>query len=358
MYRKPFVPLAVALTAAALTATAPPATARAEIVVSPGHSIQSALNRARPGATVVVRAGHYRESLTITKSVTLRAHRGVVLTPPAQAPQNACTLDPDAGGAMPGICIVGRLVDPHQEDSPLAATVRNVHVSGTDIHGFENAAVEVYGARHVTIDGLRAHDNRGGGIFVSHSRDVTIDRLRARHNGARGVDMQEKVSGFAVRHSTISGNHGDGIFVGDSNHGVITRNHVTRNCTGILLVDLAIPGEQGVGRIRVTHNTVDANNRFCAGDDEGAPSESGNGIVLVGAQHSTVRHNRVRHNVATRAQVGFGGIALLDAGRLTGGAAPVGNRIDHNVIRDNAPRNLTYDGSGHGNTFGHNRVSG
>ncbi|MGH3445230.1 MAG: right-handed parallel beta-helix repeat-containing protein [Nocardioidaceae bacterium] len=356
MYRKQCVPLALALTATAVALTGTPASARPTITVASGGSIQQALNRAPAGATVVVRAGHYRESLTITKSVSLTARRGVVLTPPATAPENACTQDPDAHGAMPGLCVVGTPADPTQEGSGIAKVVHNVHLSGFNVSGFPAGAVEVYGARHVTIAGLNAHGNHADAIFLSHSRYIHVSHLTARHNQGRGVAVQEQVSGFSITKSNIAANRGEGIFVGDSTHGTITDNHLTHNCVGILLVDLGVPGQQGASRIRVAHNTVDANNRLCPGGD--APSESGNGIILVGARHASVSHNKVRRNHGAHSvQVGFGGIAVLDAGHFTGGSAPIGNRIDHNVIRHNTP-NLTYDHSGHGNTFAHNRVGG
>ena len=109
--------------------------------------------------------------------------------------------------------------------------------------------------------------------------------------------------------------------------------------------------DTGVSGIRVSHNDVTANNARCDADDEGQPAESGSGIVMVGVRTSAVTHNLVRGNSAPEpVYVSFGGVALLDAGALTGGSAPSGNLIAHNVITGNAPFDLLYYGSGADNT--------
>jgi hypothetical protein len=320
-------------------------------VVHPGDSIQAAIDAAAVGATVTVTSGSYAESLTVTKPITLVGRGRVVISPSAAAPVNACTLDPDSDGRFPGVCVVGRLFAPTEESSPVAATVTDVHLAGIELRGFTAAAVEVYGAEHVTLDRITATGNPGGGVFAAQSTDVRISRLAAADNGARAVDIHKNVAGFAITHSLLTDNHGDGVFVGDSSDGLVAHKEISGNCAGILLVDLALPGDTGISGIRVSHNDVTANNALCDPDDEGQPAESGNGIVLVGAQTTSVTNNRVRGNNAPHpVDLSLGGVALLDAGRFTGGSAPSGNVIRHNVITGNAPLDLLYDGSGADNT--------
>jgi len=75
------------------------------IIVRPGHSIQAAINAARPGTTIVVKPGTYAENLTITTDgITLLGH-GATLVPPATSQPNFCS-DPDP--ATDGICAVGQ----------------------------------------------------------------------------------------------------------------------------------------------------------------------------------------------------------------------------------------------------------
>jgi hypothetical protein len=328
----------------------------ARVVVHPGQSIQRALERTRTGGTVVVRPGTYRESLTISRSVHLRG-RGALLRPPAAPPVNVCTLDPDAAAerVMPGMCVAGRLADPTQEESPVVQPLSGVSITGFRVRGFTGAGVEAYGVRHLTLSHLRAEQNPGGGVFVARADHVLIRGVQAVRNGAQGLNLHSRVRHFSLAHNVVTGNHGEGIFVGDSRAGVVERNSVRANCVGILVLDLGLH-DGGVTGLRVVRNHVVANNRFCAGDDEGQPSESGTGVALVGARHTVVAHNTVRGNVPSRAAfASFGGVALLDAGPLAGGAAPSHDRVVDNVVLGNQPRDVVYDRSGGHNRLAHNR---
>lgn len=355
--------LAATVVLAAVGTTGPPAAAQSSTtVVGPGESIQAALDAASPGAKVQVQPGRYRESLTVTKPVTLRGEGRVVLTPPPGAPTNLCTLDPDApDGAMPGICVVGEVTDPSIMLPPVVRPVADVRLSGLTIKGFSLAGVEAYGADRLTVRRTNTSDNPGGGVFADKTNGMVIRQLRTGDNGGRGIDLQDQNTRFAISDSTITDNQGEGIFVGGSSHGVVARNRISGNCAGLLVLDTAQPGSDGVSAITVRHNRVNTNRRFCAGDDGGRPSLSGIGVALVGARNSTVSHNRIRGNVGsadpetgTPAQVSLGGLALLDASGFTGGAAPSDNTITHNVLTGNAPFDVLYDASGSANRFEHN----
>ena len=83
------------------------------IVVSPGQSIQAAVNRARPGDTVLVRAGVYQQSVQIrTDGITLRGSgnslHGTVLMPPRHKAAQRCATS--AFGPT-GVCILAKKVD-------------------------------------------------------------------------------------------------------------------------------------------------------------------------------------------------------------------------------------------------------
>jgi hypothetical protein len=308
---------------------------------------------------VTVLPGRYRESLTITRPVHLVAPRGAVLVPPTAPPDNLCTRDPDTtDGVIPGVCIAGRVTDPDAPSPDVTVPLDGVRVSGLTIRGFNFAAVEAYGTRGLLLDRLVATDDAGGGVFVAKSSDARLTRLWIHDTRGRGVDLHQGNVDDAVRGSSITGNTGEGVFVGDGAHTSLVGNRIADNCVGISAVDLALPGQNGISGLVVRGNTVWHNNRFYASNAEGAPSQSGTGIALVGVVDSVVRDNRVTGHSGAEdprsgqpAQFALGGLALLDAGPLTGGAAPHGNRLVDNVAVGNQPFDVLYDGSGSDNAF-------
>ena len=352
-----------AATIAAATATAIASGAAAAQpgppVVRPGESIQHALDIAPEGATVVVRPGVYAESLTITRSVHLIGLPGTLLKPPAAPPDNLCTRDSDApDGATPGMCITGAVDDPDAEGPTVIAPVDDVTVSGFTIRGFNFAAIEAYGARQLTLDHVTATHDAGGGVFVAKSSQVRIIALAIHDTGGRGLDLHDGYRDVIVRNSSFTGNLGEGVFIGDGTRAELSENTITGNCVGIAAVDLGLPGHGGTSHLILRGNRVRHNDRFCAGNDEGAPSQSGTGIALVGVVDSLVADNVVTDNAGSPdptpgapGALSLGGIALLDAGPFTGGATPHDNLFVDNVATSNTPFDVLSDGSGTNNRF-------
>lgn len=344
---------AAAPSAAAATRASDPAT------VVPGESIQQALDHAADGATVVVRPGRYAESLTITRPVHLVALPGAVLVQPATPPDNLCTRDPDAPrGVTPGLCIAGAVDDPDAQGPTVTDPVDDVTVSGLTIRGFDFAALEAYGARHLVLDRLTATDDAGGGVFVAKSSDVRISGLDVHGTAGRGLDLHDGYADVVVRNSSFTDNLGEGVFVGDGTGAQLIGNRMSGNCVGISAVDLGLPGGAGISHLHVRDNEVRRNNRFCLANAEGAPSQSGTGIALVGVVDSVIADNEVTDNVGSPdpetggpAMFSLGGIALLDAATITGGATPHDNLFVGNVAVRNAPFDVLADGSGTGNRF-------
>jgi nitrous oxidase accessory protein NosD len=351
---------AAAAMATATTAATVPTAAQAAgpTVVRPGESIQRAVDAVPDGATIVVGPGVYAESLTITRPVRLVGLPGTVLIPPTTPPDNLCTRDPEAtDGVIPGICIAGTVDRPDAEEPAVTDPVDDVTVTGLSVQGFDLAAIEAYGARRLTLDGIEATDDDGGGVFVAKSSEVRLIRLAIHNTGGRGLDLHDDYRDVVVRDSTFVDNLGEGVFLGSGTQAVIAGNTVIGNCVGIAAVDLGLPGHGGVSHLTVRENQVRHNNRFCAADDEGAPSQSGTGIALVGVVDSLVANNVVTGNAGSAdplrgpATFSLGGIALLDATHVTGGAPPHDDLFRNNVATDNAPFDVLADGSGTDNRF-------
>ncbi|MEU5716425.1 right-handed parallel beta-helix repeat-containing protein [Streptomyces sp. NPDC020403] len=328
--------------ATALGGTAVPSTAAGTggLVVRPGDSIQSAVDAARPGDTVVVLPGTYRESVRITKpGLTLLGTGGRTVIVPAATGTKAAGTCAAAGN---GICVVG--TKGHTVDG---VTVRSLTVSG-----FAKS-----------------------GIWASWTDGLSVHRVNARTNGVWGI-AQERSTRGDFRHNTATGNGDAGIFVANSvteeggatdtqgtkirdnelsgnRIGVTARrvrnllidgNHMTGNCSGVFVVgDESRPA---AGAMTVSNNRIVENNRFCAATPR-LSAIQGSGIVLTGSERTVVRSNVIRGNVGSTPL--SGGILLF---KSFVGALNTDNTISRNLVRDNQPADLANrDTSGTGNTF-------
>jgi hypothetical protein len=145
--------LSVAAASASVTAraaTGQAGSARSIIVVGPNQSIQRAVNRARPGTTIVLKKGVYHQAVMIRKDrITLRgagnSRHGTVLRPPRHRPRTLCT----SGFGLTGVCVLARKLDP--ETGKVFQRVRGVTVTGIYVAGFPGNGVFGYGTNGLTV---------------------------------------------------------------------------------------------------------------------------------------------------------------------------------------------------------------
>ncbi|MGG2464807.1 right-handed parallel beta-helix repeat-containing protein [Streptomyces sp. RGM 3693] len=323
--------------------TAPPSRATADrddrvLVVRPGESVQRAVDAARPGDTVVLLPGVYRESVLINKShLMLRGTDGeAVLAPPATQAENAC------GQTGDGICVTGG------PGGPL-----------TDVH-----------LRSLTVEGFRRN-----GVWASGTEGLTLHHVTARHNGQWGIGLEKSV--HSLLHDNIASENGDaGIFLanvvaeeggaldtrgtvlvenrlGGNRIGITARrlrnlliahNTVVGNCAGVFVV-----GDEGhpkAGALTVRDNEVSRNNKFCPATKRLAFLQ-GSGVVLTGTEDSLVQHNLIRDNVGNSPL--SGGVVLFPSFVK---ATNDRNLISDNVVLRNAPADLiNADPTGQRNVF-------
>jgi parallel beta-helix repeat protein len=331
------------IVAAAVVVDAPAASAA--VVVHPGGSIQAAVDAARPGATVTVLPGTYHEAVCLTTDGIKLRGAGAVIMPPAQPPQTPCAFDP--GGQTIGIAVIGHL-DPGTGE--VLEPVRDVTVSGFRVEGFAAFGIGMLGGSNVDIVGNTAVGNGEYGIARFVSTGGSLRGNRATGSQEAGLYLGDSPEA----HATIVGNTAwdngfFGIFVRDSAHGTVVGNESFGNCIGIIM--LATQAQVPVQDWTVKGNRVHDNTRACPASEDGPPA-SGIGIALAGASHSTVSGNVVTGNRPTGPTLAAGGIAVFSTAGL-GGADPVADVVKGNELRSNDP-DLSYDGSGTGNTFLHN----
>src|SRR3984957_19554250 len=286
------ISLSAAYVAQASAAARTPGSGATTIVVSPGQSIQAAVNQARPGDTVLVRAGVYRQSVQIrTDNITLRGSgnsvHGTVLIPPAHKVRSVC----NAAFGPTGVCVLARQVG---KNGAVIQPVRGDTIQRLYVAGFGENGVFGYGTDRMTVTHVTAVRDGGYGI----SRFVSTRTLFA-HDVAIGNDEAGFYVGDSpdadtvVRDDQAYGNQ-FGIFVRHAREVLVTDNFVSGNCQGIMILDDGQPG--GVGQVTVVDNRVVRNNKFCAKHGESPVDFQGGGILLLGGTHSLVADHSVSGN--------------------------------------------------------------
>jgi len=325
--------------------------------VEPGESIQAAVDAARPGDTIRIDNGVYRQNVTITKGrLTLvgagGGRHGTVLKPAATPTPSPCT-SPGEGGAPPivnGICVLGE-VD-FQTGEP-GVPVRDVEIRGIVTNGFSGFGIIAFNADEFEVTRSVARNNEGYGISGFILSNVEFKWNRAVGNGEPGFYIGDSPNANAeVIGNRAWNNANDGFLFRDASKGVVRNNVARGNCAGMFFVDTGSPDP--VTNWRVSRNLVTNNSKACPGEADGAPPRSGIGIALVGTQNTTVSGNRVTRNAPTGPSFVSGGI-ILASGADIGGAVERNNVIRNNVAVNNSPFDILWDEAGTGNRFPGNR---
>lgn len=330
-----------AVSAAGLGAAVPSASAATtgSHVVRPGQSIQAAVDAAKPGDTVVVRPGTYRESVLISKpGLTLRGSGDrTVIVPGASGaqPDNACAT---AGN---GVCVLGTA----------GRTVDNVSVRSLTVAGFAKNGVWASWTDRLEVRAVTAESNGTWGIAQQRSTRSDIRDNTARANGDAGVFIANSVDeeggatdtlGTRVRGNTLTDNR-IGLTARRVRNMTVSDNTFTANCSGVNVV-----GDEGTpkaGAMTIRSNRITGNNKFCAATER-LPAMQGSGIVLTGAETTQVRSNVIRDNVG--ATPFSGGVVLF---KSFVGAKNTDNTISGNVVTGNQPADLANADTGTGNRF-------
>ncbi|MGP3979709.1 right-handed parallel beta-helix repeat-containing protein [Streptomyces sp. KR80] len=317
--------------------------------VSPGRGtpIQDAVDRARPGDTVFVHPGHYRESVSIDKPLTVlgsgMTEGGSLLTPPREPQDSACQ-------DVSGFCVGGRI--PYTRPKVSTRIVGHVTIKGFRVRGFRGSGVIGLGTDRLLVENVHAEGNREYGIASFASTRTVLTGNTATGSGDAGVYLGDSPDAAArIGDNRASGN-AVGIMIRDATGMTAARNTATGNCIGIVALNTgrgAVPG----GRLNIRDNAVHRNTRACPARGD-TPATSGVGIALAGVHDVHVHRNDVRHNAPTGPSIATGGIAVFST-EPRGGATPRDNRVVQNVALDNRPVGLFWDRTGHGNVFSDNQ---
>ncbi len=259
--------------------------------------ISDALSRAREGAIIMVRAGTYRESLTITRSVQL-------------------TGDPDA--AEPAM--ITPIVGPCLVVSSPQGTVTGLHFRTEETFGSFSSPCLVISGGQARISENVIHHARGGGIVVAAGASAEIIDNRIEASGGAGLTIRGGAAPRVVG-NTIAASKGSGVVIAEGARGMIENNAISDSVrSGIEVASGADPriigneisgsGEVGLYLYGAASGVIE-DNRFVDNALGGIIIENGAGTAL-------------RGNLLEKS--GDHGVVVLSGGAL----------LEGNTVRDSA----------------------
>jgi Right handed beta helix region len=312
------------------------------VTVKVGQSIQAALDKASPGATIKVQAGAYAENLMITKPVKLIGGNVVLTLPPAPA-EGFCA-GPDF---VTAICAIGDI-----EFFPDKQPIVHHYLSGVSISGFRVTAFSGDGIFGAGTDGLALQDvesdhNNGQGVLIFLSKHATIRRSELHDNVFNGIDVIiGPESNATIDKNRVYDNHGAGMRLTNTVGAEVTRNDISGSCVGVAVVNTG--GDVPSSGAHLRRNLIHDNNALCPADVD-RPPVSGTGVLLAGTRAAVVEENVINGHRDNPDALPGGGVVVVDSS-LIGGGAPSDNQVNDNRLTDNQP-DLRTDGLGTNNSF-------
>ncbi|GAA2257217.1 right-handed parallel beta-helix repeat-containing protein [Actinomadura luteofluorescens] len=303
-------------------------------IVWPGHSIQKAVDRARPGDVIRLKAGAYDGGVLVRKRLTIQGDGDRTVLHPGR--KDRCA---KAGAAGMGICVVGR---PKH-------LVKGVSILDLTVRGFKESGVYGMYTDRLTVERVLATRNGAYGITEFHSTRGRFVKNRAIDNSVEAglyVGDIEDARGTVVAYNHASGN-ALGLLIRHARSVAVWKNHLVGNCVGAALVNDDQKGGQGEARLWM--NKVWKNNRSCPQHEE-VPPLGGTGILVFGGDHNGIEQNAVLGNRGTLPY--SGGIVLFPSPK---GQPARHNLVKRNLVKGNAPFDLVDRSGSRTNRFVDNR---
>jgi serine/threonine protein phosphatase PrpC len=158
----------------------------ARVTVLPTQSIAQALQSAKPGTTIVVAPGEYREMLSLKSYVRLvsQVRHGAILRLPGSAPESAAAIIATdvQEAAVEGFRMVGDAATPL--GTAVVMTGSTVALSQVAITGATRTAIDVGPSSHATITASDILDNPGIALTVRRGAQATLSHSQFTRNGA------------------------------------------------------------------------------------------------------------------------------------------------------------------------------
>jgi len=345
---------------------APTATTAASFTVTPGESIQAAVDAASPGDTIRVMPGDYTEPHAGTAAV--RITKPLKLLAKSKLPKVKVRLLPGAGQNH------GIVVEPANPGDP---DVVGVQIKGFTVEGFPNNGIWLRHVKRFKIENNESIDNLENGIWPTLSANGLVKRNVAygSEDSALWVEASEnvRVLNNEFHHSPT------GLEITVSKNIVAKKNHIHHNTTGIGLYHpsaASLPPLGDDGHWDIVSNYVHDNNEpnDAPPGSMSADLPAGGGILVLGVDNVNIQKNRVENN-------SFYGITVVDYCLAVAGSkfdcssnppqvesAPDDNTYVSNVLKNNGTAPIPFGGletfaaditylmleTGHANCFANN----
>lgn len=315
------------------------------LIVNAGEKIQTAVDKARPGDTVLIMPGTYKEGVLVKRNnITLRGQ-----------------MDGTTRPILDGQKQIGNGVIACGDHF----VVENLHVKNYQANG-----VLTNGSDVVVMRNIFAEDTGEYGLFPVHSKNVLLenDIVTGASDAALYVGQSENV---VLRNNEAYGNVA-GLEIENTSNALAENNYLHDNTSGLLVFVLPDLDRKETSNNRVLNNKLTGNNHENFGERgsivAGVPP--GVGMLLFGPDNTEIAGNEIRDHRSA-------GIVLVslhtyftDRASFDVGTEPEGNHIYNNTLVNNAydPHpdgkkfgfpavTLIWDGSGANNTFDQPGVS-
>jgi parallel beta-helix repeat protein len=269
------------------------------IQVTPGHSIQAAVDQARRGDTVLVAPGTYTEAGTPcpsepdhTCAVVITKDRIRLVGRPGE---NRPVVLQNPGGQHDGIA-VAKTDDVACLDDP-DLRIDGSYVAGFTVNGFDDDGVFLFCVDDWRVTKVSATDNAEYGIFPSHVGSGRIDHSLA--SGSNDTGFYVGQSHDAQMDHNLATDNVSGYEIENSTRVHADHNEATGNTGGILSFTLPFLDVKSNSDNAIVHNNVHDNDRpnTCLDPGDavcGVPQ--GTGILLLAADANRVFLNDVTGN--------------------------------------------------------------
>lgn len=169
-------------------------------------SIGEALARARPGDTILLAPGEYREAFVVRQSIAIEGPETAVLRPPLGAGQGWTALEVSGAADVQvrGITIAGA------DGQPFSTGVHvrdgSIDLADVRIGGARDAGIEVASGARAGVRGSVLADNPGAAIVVRPRGRLTLRHSLVVHNGTAAARTAPAIDLGEGAEADIAGN--------------------------------------------------------------------------------------------------------------------------------------------------------